>query len=80
LVYEITGDRIEQIFKTLVGSCLKGMILDVGDGNDNDFSITERDNHVVFRWLTYPNTDLIVIGRYDFTRNKLGLERFKRGD
>jgi len=71
LAYRLAGNVVTEIHRSLIYSCIQGMILDSGDGNNNDFSVTFDGKVVEFKWLNYPGTDLYTLGHYDFTKNKL---------
>ena len=71
LAYKLVGHTAKEIHRSLIHSCIHGMMLDYGDGNNNDFSVTFDGEAVEFRWLIYPETDLYVVGRYKFATNKL---------
>lgn len=68
--YRIKGRVVQEMRRFLIHSCNKGIDLDTGDGNDNNFSVTHDGNFVTFKWLTYLDSDSQV-GRYDFGTNKL---------
>lgn len=73
--YLIRGRVIKEIRRFLIHSCNKGIDLDTGDGNDNDFSVTHDGNLVTFKWLTYLDSDSQVLGRYSFVTNKLEITK-----
>lgn len=78
VAYEYTDQKIKEIFRILVGSCVQGIILDSGDGNNNDYSITSSEGVITFRWLTYPGTDLYKIARYSFEKNHIEYEEISK--
>jgi len=79
VAYRIDSHKnTKELFKLLIGSCIEGKILDTGDGNNNDYSITAKGSTIEFRWITYPGTDLYMIGRYDFIENSINYEEIAR--
>lgn len=74
----IKKTEIKEIYRKLIGSCIKRIDLDTGDGNNNDNSITSSKNTVSFRWLTYQNTDLYIIGTYNFLTNSISYVEYER--
>lgn len=73
--YRIEGRVIKEMRRFLIHSCNKGIDLDTGDGNDNNFSVTHDESLVTFKWLTYLNSDSPVMGRYSFITNKLEITK-----
>lgn len=78
IAYKIADTKITEIYKKLISSCTKHIDLDTGDGNDNDKSVTLKNNIVIFRWLTYPKTDQYTIGTYNFSTNSISYKEFDR--
>lgn len=77
--YKLTNkNKIQEIFRQLIYSCLSGMALDDGDGNNNDYSISTEGSNVVFRWLSFPGTENYIIGHYNFLTNKMELKEILR--
>lgn len=73
--YLIKGNVIHEIRRFLIHSCNKGIDLDTGDGNNNDFSVTHDGSLVTFKWLTYLDSDSQVLGRYSFVTNELEITK-----
>lgn len=73
--YRIKGRVIKEMRRFLILSCNKGIDLDTGDGNDNNFSVTHDGNSVTFEWLTYLDSDSQVLGRNSFVTNKLEITK-----
>ncbi|MBT9568216.1 MAG: hypothetical protein IV085_07940 [Thiobacillus sp.] len=71
VAYKLTGTMLKEMHRSLIHSCIKGMDLDTGDGNNNDFSVRFDGEAIVFKWLTYPGTDAQVAGHYYFSTNQL---------
>lgn len=71
LAYRFARNSLSEVHRSLIYSCIQGITLDTGDGNNNDFSVTVTGNTVEFRWLSYPGSNLHTLGHYDFTTNKL---------
>lgn len=71
LAYRLVGNVANEIHRSLIHSCIQGITLDSGDGNNNDSSATFDGKTVEFKWLSYRGTDLYTLGHYDFTKNKL---------
>ena len=74
----IKKNVITELYKKLISSCVERIDFDTGDGNNNDKSVTSLNNTVTFRWLTYPNTDLYMIGTYNFVTNSISYAEFDR--
>lgn len=69
---------IHELFRLLIGSCLDGKYLDTGDGNDNDYSVSSEENVSTFRWLTFPGTEMYIVGRYLFIENSIEYMKIPR--
>lgn len=75
---KINNEKPEEIFRRLISSCKENIELDYGDGNNNDLSVTSTEGDIIFRWLTFPGTDLYIIGRYNYLLNTITHQEIDR--